>query len=44
VAQALRAGTFTVDDRYRVHSLHAYFIDGTHVATVSQEVLRPKRS
>ena len=26
VAQALRAGTFTVDPAFRVHSLHAYFI------------------
>ena len=26
VAQALRAGAATVDERFRVHSLHAYFI------------------
>jgi acyl-CoA thioesterase II len=26
VAQGLRAGTFTVDPAFRVHSLHAYFI------------------
>ncbi|HET6949145.1 MAG TPA: acyl-CoA thioesterase domain-containing protein [Acidimicrobiales bacterium] len=26
VAQSLRAGTFTVDPVYRVHSLHAYFV------------------
>jgi len=26
VAQALRAGAATVEDRFRVHSLHAYFI------------------
>lgn len=26
VAQGLRAGAATVDDRFRVHSLHAYFI------------------
>jgi acyl-CoA thioesterase-2 len=26
VAQGLRAATFTVEERYRVHSLHAYFI------------------
>src|SRR5918994_769940 len=41
VAQALRAGTFTVDDRYRVHSLHAYFIrSGDHTEPIRFEVDR----
>jgi len=41
VAQALRAGTFTVEDRYRVHSLHAYFIrSGDHTEPIRFEVDR----
>src|ERR687895_775480 len=35
VAQALRAATFTVDDDFRVHSLHAYFIrSGDHTEPI----------
>lgn len=41
VAQALRAAQLTVDDRYRVHSLHAYFIQGgTHREPIRFEVDR----
>jgi acyl-CoA thioesterase II len=41
VAQALRAGTFTVEHRYRVHSLHAYFIrSGDHTEPIRFEVDR----
>src|SRR5918994_1385616 len=41
VAQALRAGTFTIEDRYRVHSLHAYFIRlGDHTEPIRFEVDR----
>jgi acyl-CoA thioesterase-2 len=41
VAQALRAGTFTVDDDFRVHSLHAYFIrSGDHTEPIRFEVDR----
>jgi acyl-CoA thioesterase II len=41
VAQALRAATFTVDPRYRVHSLHAYFIrSGDHTEPIRFEVDR----
>jgi acyl-CoA thioesterase-2 len=47
VAQALRAAAATVDDQYRVHSLHAYFLrPGDHTAPVRYEVdrLRSGRS
>ncbi|HET9691126.1 MAG TPA: acyl-CoA thioesterase domain-containing protein [Acidimicrobiales bacterium] len=47
VAQALRAAAATVDDAYRVHSLHAYFLrPGDHTAPVRYEVdrLRTGRS
>jgi acyl-CoA thioesterase II len=41
VAQALRAGTFTVDPGYRVHSAHAYFIrPGDHTEPIRFEVDR----
>ncbi len=41
VAQALRAAQLTVDERYDVHSLHAYFIrGGTHKEPVRYEVDR----
>jgi acyl-CoA thioesterase-2 len=41
VAQGLRAGTFTVDDDFRVHSLHAYFIrSGDHTEPIRFEVDR----
>ena len=41
VAQALRAGTFTVDPAFRVHSLHAYFIrSGDHTEPIRFEVDR----
>jgi acyl-CoA thioesterase-2 len=47
VAQALRAAAHTVEDRFRVHSLHAYFIRrGDHSAPIRFEVdrLRDGRS
>lgn len=41
VAQGLRAAAATVEDRYRVHSLHAYFIRrGDHAEPVRYEVDR----
>jgi acyl-CoA thioesterase-2 len=41
VAQGLRAGTFTVDPAFRVHSLHAYFIrSGDHTEPIRFEVDR----
>jgi len=41
VAQGLRAATFTVDDAFRVHSLHAYFIrSGSHTEPIRFEVDR----
>ena len=41
VAQALWAATFTVDERYRVHSLHTYFIrSGDHTEPIRFEVDR----
>lgn len=41
VAQGLRAAAETVEDRYRVHSLHAYFIRrGDHAEPVRYEVER----
>jgi acyl-CoA thioesterase-2 len=41
VAQGLRAGTFTVDPDFRVHSLHAYFIrSGDHTEPIRFEVDR----
>lgn len=41
VAQALRAAQFTVDERFGIHSLHAYFIrGGTHREPVRFEVDR----
>ena len=41
VAQGLRAGTFTVDSGFRVHSLHAYFIrSGDHTEPIRFEVDR----
>lgn len=41
VAQGLRAAAETVEDRYRVHSLHAYFIRrGDHAEPVRYEVDR----
>ena len=41
VAQGLRAGTFTVDQAFRVHSLHAYFIrSGDHTEPIRFEVDR----
>jgi acyl-CoA thioesterase II len=41
VAQALRAGTFTIDPAFRVHSLHAYFIrSGDHTEPIRFEVDR----
>lgn len=41
VAQGLRAGTFTVDPAFRVHSLHAYFIrSGNHSEPIRFEVDR----
>ena len=41
VAQALRSATFSVDARYRVHSLHAYFIrSGDHTEPIRFEVDR----
>ncbi len=41
VAQGLRAGTLSVDDRYRVHSIHAYFIrSGDHTEPIRFEVDR----
>jgi acyl-CoA thioesterase II len=41
VAQGLRAGTFTVDAAFRVHSLHAYFIRrGDHTEPIRFEVDR----
>lgn len=41
VAQALRAAAATVDPKYRVHSLHAYFIRrGDHTEPVRYEVDR----
>jgi len=41
VAQALRAAAATVDPRYRVHSLHAYFIRrGDHEEPIRFEVDR----
>ena len=41
VAQALRAGTFTVDPAFRVHSLHAYFVrSGDHTEPIRFEVDR----
>jgi acyl-CoA thioesterase-2 len=41
VAQALRAAAHTVEPRYRVHSLHAYFIRrGDHTEPVRYEVDR----
>ena len=41
VAQALRSATFSVDARYRVHSLHAYFIrPGDHTEPIRFEVDR----
>lgn len=41
VAQALRAATFTVDEPFRVHSLHAYFIrSGDHAEPIRFEVDR----
>ncbi len=41
VAQGLRAGTFTVDPAFRVHSLHAYFIrSGDHSEPIRFEVDR----
>jgi len=41
VAQALRAAAFTVEDRFRPHSLHAYFIrGGTSAEPVRYEVDR----
>jgi acyl-CoA thioesterase-2 len=43
VAQALRAGAATVDDRLRVHSLHAYFIRrGNHEEPIRFEVDRTR--
>jgi acyl-CoA thioesterase-2 len=41
VAQALRAASFTVDEAFRVHSLHAYFIrSGSHTEPIRYEVDR----
>jgi acyl-CoA thioesterase II len=41
VAQGLRAGGFTVDPDFRVHSLHAYFIrSGDHTEPIRFEVDR----
>ena len=41
VAQALRAAAHTVEPKYRVHSLHAYFIRrGDHTEPVRYEVDR----
>ncbi len=41
VAQALQAATLTVEDRYRVHSLHAYFVRrGDHTEPIRFEVDR----
>ncbi len=41
VAQALRAADLTVDDKFRVHSLHAYFIRrGDHSEPIRFEVDR----
>ena len=43
VAQGLRAAAATVDDRFRVHSLHAYFLrGGDHSAPIRFEVDRQR--
>jgi acyl-CoA thioesterase II len=43
VAQGLRAGAATVPDRFRVHSLHAYFIRrGDHEEPIRFEVTRSR--
>jgi len=47
VAQALRAAAFTVDDEFRAHSLHAYFIrrgDATQPIRYEVDRLRDGRS
>src|SRR5215207_2343103 len=43
VAQGLRAGAATVDEQFRVHSLHAYFIrGGDHTEPIRFEVDRQR--